>query len=422
MVVLFSMAAFLTRLGRRCRWRPIQVLGFQLTGLVITGLWTAKAFYYRSAPLWQTDWLIDFFNRPKDLPAWMLLIFVLGYTMVFWAAGIRYALQAKSYTRACSRFDRGLMAFFGLFIVKLIMQARLGIQSQESIAVLLVFPFFLFSLTEIGLARSHRDRQPTEYLAGYTAVGVLASFTLGALIIGSSIFMFFLPYLKMASAVGYDLMQSAARPLAPILVAIVKFIFSRAGSGPVERFILPDSGGGLAPAAPDSWLVLVQKILVYGGALLLLVLGVALVGLGIRYLLRWLFSPPAGGEENRGRRNVLYWWQLMRAILIAVYEWILRTGSKQSALEFYAALRRWGRHSGLPQASNETPLEFGMRLATRFPKLKTEILLIVEMLQQEVYGEYFLSAQQILATRQAWQMLHSPFSWPLRIKSILMNS
>ena len=57
--------------------------------------------------------------------------------------------------------------------------------------------------------------------------------------------------------------------------------------------------------------------------------------------------------------------------------------------------RRWGRHSGFRQEPNETPMEYGRRLAHQFPQLKTEITLIIEMLHREVYGEYSLSSKQV---------------------------
>ena len=419
---IFSLAAILTLIHRRRRWRKIQVIGIHLASLAGAGLWVVYVFYYRLEPLLNTDWLIDFYNRPKDQQEWFLLIFVLGYTIVFWIAGIRFALQIKSYTCACSRFDRGMIAFFCLFLIKLIMQIRMGIQSQESMAVILIFPFFIFSLTEIGLARSQGEGQPKEYLLGYHAVGALASFTIGALIIGAAVFMFFLPYLKMASVVGYDLMQSAARPLAPLVIAAIKFIFdpNKMDAAFSDRSPAYDATG--ISGEPGAWILLVQKILLWGcGTIILLVAGVAL-GLGICYILRWLFKKPAAGNEINGQWNILRWWHAIKAYLLTCYAWIRRTAAKRSALEFYAALQRWGGSSGLRQAPNETPMEYGRRLALRFPNLKNEILLIVEMLQWEVYGEYYLNAKQLAKTRQAWKKLLSPTNLPLRIKSILTNS
>jgi hypothetical protein len=420
---IFGLAAFLTLFQRRRRRRVIQIIGMHLMGLGCAVLWVVHVFYYRSASLWNPGWLSGFFNRPRDHFEWFLLIFVLGYTVMFWATGVRFALQVKSYFFACTRFDRGVTAFFGLLLIKLVLHTQMGVQFHDSMTVWLIFPFFIFSLTEIGLARNQVNIQQKDYLSGYYAVGVFTGFSAGALILGTAVFLLFLPYLKSASAVGYDLMKSAAVPLTSILIAVIKFIFGYAKFSPPNSGPSPAAGTAGTPPTdePGAWM-LVQKVLMWSGGALLLALGIAAACLALWYTIRWLFMKRYGGDANGEKWNLLLWWRRLRAFLLACYEWILRTGAKRSALEFYAALRRWGRNSGLPQASSETPMEYGTRLAFRFPKLKTEIMLIIEMLHCEVYGQYSLSPKQILRTREAWQKLHSPLGWPFRIKLIMMNS
>ena len=97
----------------------------------------------------------------------------------------------------------------------------------------------------------------------------------------------------------------------------------------------------------------------------------------------------------------------------------MRTGAKRSARDFYAALRRWGSSAGAPQAPGDTPLEYGRQLTLRFPQLQAEIMLIIEMLHREVYGEAPLSPNQIVKIQQAWKMLHRPLKRPFRIRYML---
>ena len=418
---IFSLAAFLTLFQRRRRRRVIQIIGMHLMGLGCAVLWVVHVFYYRSASLWNPGWLSEFFNRPRDHFEWFLLIFVLGYTVMFWATGVRFALQVKSYFFACTRFDRGVTAFFGLFLIKLVLHTQMGVQFHDSMTVWLIFPFFIFSLTEIGLARNQGHGQQKDYLSGYHAVGVFAGFSIGTLILGAAVFLFFLPYLKSASAVGYDLMKSVAEPLSPILIAVIKFIFGHAKFGQQNSGLSPVAGTPQTEA-PGAWMMLVEKVAMWGGGVLLLALGIAVAGLALWYTIRWLFMQRYGADEKWGKVHLLRWWHRLRAFLLVCYEWLLRTGAKRSALDFFAALRRWGRYSGISQASDETPMEYGTRLAHRFPKLKTDIMLIVEMLHREVYGESTLSSKQIVRVQGAWQKLHSPLRWPFRIKSILKNS
>lgn len=420
----FSLAALLTLFHRRTRRRAIQLIGMHLIGLAGTVLWIVHVFYYRSAALWSSVWLTDFFNRPRDHFEWFLLVFVLAYTVLFWTTGVRFALQVKSYFYACTRFDRGVAAFFSLFLVKLVLHTQAGIQFHDSMTVWLIFPFFIFSLTEIGLTRNQGHGHQKDYLRGYHAAGVFTGFAIGALILGGAVFLFFLPYLKSASAVGYDLMKSAAAPLSPILIAVIKFIFGYA------KFSQPPSGrapsvgipGAAQTGEPGAWMLFLQKVVLWGGGALLLALGIAAAGLVLWYTMRWLFMQRYGADEKWEPVNLLWWWHRLKAFLLACREWMLRTGAKRSALDFYAALLRWGRYSGMAQASDETPLEYGTRLACRFPQLKIDIMLIIEMLHWEVYGESNLSSQQIVRIQEAWQKLHSPLRWSSRIKSMMMNS
>ena len=61
---IFGLAAFWTRLGRRRRWRVIQVIGLHLVGVILAGLWVVHVFYYRLEPWWSVDWLNDFQSAP----------------------------------------------------------------------------------------------------------------------------------------------------------------------------------------------------------------------------------------------------------------------------------------------------------------------------------------------------------------------
>jgi len=418
---IFSLAALLAHLCRRRRWRVIQVIGIHLAGCAAAGLWVVHGFYYRPAPWWRRDWLSDFFDRPREQLEWFLLFLVLGSTMVFWAAGIRFAHRAKSYTAACSRFDRGIVAFFSLFLVKLTLQTRMGVEFHDSMSFLMVFPFFIFSLMEIGLVRSQGSDQQKAYLSGYYAVGVLASFTIGALIIGSAVVLFFLPYLKMASVAGYGLIQKAAGPLEPIVAAVIRFIFGHADwdSTIVDFTPSPDAA---EPVVTGPWMLMLQKVMMWGGWTLLISIGTLIAGVVLWYAYRWLFLKRVGSGQTGEPWRLLSWWNQIKALLIACGMWLFSANAKRTALQFYAALGRWGRFSGFEQEPNETPLEYGRRLSQQFPQLKTEIMLIIEMLQREVYGEISLRSQQIRRIRRAWKTLHSPAKWPTRLKSMMKKN
>ena len=391
-----------------------------MAGSAVAGFWIVHTFYYRPWPWWSSGWLTDFFNRPWNQLEWFLLIFVLGYTVVFWAAGIRFAHEVKSYTTACSRFDRGIVALFCLFLVKLILHTRMGVQFHDSIAFLMVFPFFIYSLTEIGLARNRGDGQNKSFLTGYSAVGVTASFAVGALIMGVAIFVFFLPYLKMATVATYELLQDATAPLGPLVTTAIRFIFGHAEWDSAAGDLQLQSAAA-EPMESGPWMLWIQKILMWGGGSLMMATGIAAACVVLWYALRWLFLKRAGQEPDEEPWSLRSWWGQVKIYLFAFCRWLLRSNNGRTALQFYIALQRWGRYSGITQVPNETPLEYAGRLSHRFPHFKSEISLIVEMFQRELYGETVLSLKQIIRTRQAWKKLHSPVKWPMRLKSIMTN-
>ena len=77
---------------------------------------------------------------------------------------------------------------------------------------------------------------------------------------------FFLPYLHVVSTVGYELMKSAAGPLEPVLISIVKFIFGH----PDWRQSVPGSSplaGTPGPMTANPFLLFIQKILTLGTGL-----------------------------------------------------------------------------------------------------------------------------------------------------------
>jgi uncharacterized protein DUF4129 len=420
----FFLAAFLTRFPRGRGWRVIQIIGLQLIGFICCALWVVHAFYYQTAPFWSRIWLMEFFRLSRGHLEWFLLFFVFGYTVTFWITGVRFVLRKRSYDLACSRFDRGVAAFFLLFLIKLIINTQMAVAFKDSMTLVYIFPFFLFGLTEIGLARDQGNGHKKYYLTGYRAIGVFPGFALSILILGAGLFFLFLPYLTAASTVGYALIKSAARPLAPFLIALIRFFFGYAKNGPAADPVLSSTSNGLGDAMvgeTSGWLLWLEKFFIWVGARLLLLLGAIGVCIGIWYGIRWLFSKRAVDADVRIQ------WRLsilcrLRAFLYAIYGWLVHKKRERKAGRYYAALLRWGRLSGLPHEPSETPMEYGFRLADHFPKLRPEIWVIIEMFQCEIYGERPLSRQEFVTIQYAWQKLRTPLLWPFRFKSFFRSA
>ena len=87
-----------------------------------------------------------------------------------------------------------------------------------------------------------------------------------------------------------------------------------------------------------------------------------------------------------------------------------------SAAAMYAGLLRWGRRSGVPAAASETPLEYGGRLAQRFPQLQTEIEIIIEAFNREIYGQIQSNQKILTRIKNAQRRMRNPRHWPSRMK------
>ncbi len=419
-LVLFGLAAVITFLSKGKGWRVILVLSLQALGFVFALSRMGYVFDYRADSFWNRSWLLDFFNHQRNFLEWAILVFVSFLTLLFWLGGVTLAKRSTAYLKICSRLDWGLAGFFLLFLVKFLIRVKGGIEINDPISFALLFPFLIFSLLAIGLVRNQSDGR-IEFLPGYQGIGVILSFTFLVLVMSTGLVLFFLPYLTMASELGYRILGTGARPLGALFVSLLRFMYFRSNIRP-EESPSPRSGSSgfsVTKSETSGWTELAEKILAWG---LWGLLGLALLtmcGISVFYLLRWLFSRTSISREPQGTQNPIpRWMAQLRAFLFHLWRKILRSFSGyKGAVQIYTGLLTWGKHSGLPHASSETPREYGLRLRHRFPALKREIEWIVESFNQEVYGEIIPTEEQLGAVKSAWRRLRSPFHWPSRLKS-----
>jgi len=420
----FALAALLTLVVRGRGWRVILILGLQVFGFVLATSRIVHVFFYGSHPFLGQWWLLECFRQPKGALEWFILVLILFFALLFWVGGVTLARRSAAYLTVCTRFDLGVAAFFCLLLIKFLLLVKGGIDIEEPMAELLLFPFFVFSLLAIGLARNRSSAQ-RDFLSGYQGIGVIVSFTVVVLLFGAGLVLLFLPYLSRAAEMGYGVLKSAAGPLSPILVSVLRFLFMPRGSRLVETS--PSSMGaevGLMPPGEGSWWTeLLGKIIGWGFLGLVGLMIAVLSGVGIWYLFRWLLSRTPTRERGEGQWHpILTWAQRLRAMLLLLWGKILgRVRGYNTAVQLYAALLRWGRHSGLRHVLNETPAEYGLRLRRQFPAVKGEIEVIVEAFNQAVYGEIVLSHQQMAMAQLAWRRLLSPLCWPSRLRSCLLQ-
>jgi hypothetical protein len=411
----YLLAAVLSRIIWGAGLRMISVLGIQILGFLLAASRIVYTFSYRAYPYFGKVWLVEFFGQTRDSMEWFLLVLILVCALVFWLKGVALVRKPPAYFYICTRFDYGVAAFFCLFFIKYLLLAKGGIEVKDPAPMLLLFPFFIFSLLAIGLARNRSSAQ-RDFLAGYRGVGVLVSFTVVVLAFGAGMVLLFLPYLGAAAEAGYGVLKSAAGPMVPVLIRVLKFVFQR---GEHLSYPLKDDEPELIPSPEKSgWSQLVESDL---GWLILglgLLIGLTFCAVVAWYLLRWLFSRTPKEERKRIHWPMVLLWaqKLWAALIINLQRAVRSLKGYRDAVQLYRALLRWGRRSGRPHLLSETPAEYGSRLRKQIPFLSAEIGRIVEAFNLVVYGEVDLDEEQIALARLSWKKLRHPRYWPARLK------
>jgi hypothetical protein len=400
----FVLAAILTDLSIGKGWRIIQVGGIQALGFACTALWILHSVYYSSYPLISTDWLFALFHQPRALMEWFIFILILIWTLLFWIGGCAQARRPRAYFTVCARFDIGLAAFFCLFIAKLVLLDKGGIKVDDPLSSALVFPFFLLSLLAIGMARIEHKTHKV-YLPGYRGIGIIATFMTTVILSTGAVILFFLPLLTAVAGTGYGALKSGAGFVLPVIERVLRYVFM--GRGGVR-----EEHAGNSPK-PSEWDTLFSVLLL-----------LAAFGFIMFYLIKWLLSKTARarGDTEETQRTVPWFLRLWMALVSLYRGLLLSIRGYRKAAELYAVLMGWGQRSGFAHFMHETPLEFGARLDKYFPRLKTEIDVIISAFNSEVYGEATTSGEGMKKALSAWRTLRSPRHWPLRLKTRFFSS
>jgi hypothetical protein len=421
---VFVFAAILTHLSIGKGWRVIQVGGLQVFGSVCAILGILHSVYYSSYLLTDKGWIVGLFHQPRAPLEWVIFALIVIWTLLFWIGGCSQARRQRAYFTVCARFDIGIAAFFCLFLLKLVLLEKGGIKVEDPLSSAMIFPFILLGLLAIGIARIE-PKARKDYLPGYRGIGIIATFMSIVLLSAGIVILFFLPVLTAVASTGYRALKSGAGFVLPMVELILRHIFmgSSIREEPASSSSKPDEWGSLFSAS-GPWMQFIEKIMKWGMEGIAVLFLLVAFGVIVFYLIKWLLSRTARAQgNNKTTYEIAPWFSRLLNILILLYKRLLLSikGYKKAA-ELYAMLSGWGRRSGLTHFVHETPLEFGARLDKYFPRLKTQIDMIVSSFNSEVYGEMNLTGESMKKTISAWRVLRSPRHWLLRIKTRLLSS
>ena len=415
----FAAAAFFTRLSGRRNWRRIQAALLHLAGFALVALLITYRLFFRESQFFNGTWVADLILLPKAPQHWFLLLLILCCLLLFWLGGRTLEQRPRDYFTVCLQFDKGVGALFLLLLIKFLIELKGGIRLEDPATGLLLNAFILFGLISIGLARGRGDAKKS-FFAGFHGIGIILGFTTTVVLCGAGLILLTLPYLTPMADSTHSVLKEAAEPLGPIIVKIVRFIFGR------SRFQIEAGGSGtvglgtnLVHSSPGSeWEAFLRQVIGWGLIGILGLMAVGVFGYLVIQLVRW-FLKRNTADETKPPSSA--WLSKLLSLFISIPQGIWNRllyllGDVDSAASIYAGVLRWGRRSGLPAVSSETPGEYGIRLKHQFPKLKEEIEMIIEAFNREIYGQIMLEQRSLFGISSALRRMRSPRHWPSRMQ------
>ena len=422
-VLGFGLGMALTFLSRGRGWRIISMIIIQFSGVLFALSWIVHDFYQPLLPFLSQSWITAFLSRTLSPLEWLMMSLALFCTILFWLSGVMLARRSMDYSDVCARFDLGVGAILFLLLIELVSYVKVNAGFDYAITEPLMFPFFVFALLALGLARN-RGGGKKSFASGFGGLGIVLSFSGTVLLFCTGAVLLSRPYLTRGAEIGYDVMKSAATPLIPILVKVLRFIFlsrsmrtdpqSPANQDQIQ-VMMPTAGKGGWPARLEE--ILLWTFVVIAG----LILTILILFLLWR-LLRWLFSRSPSYKQEKISFNLIF--NFLTRVLRLVHRCYLWAGIRRGqtmAIDLYERLLKWGTHSGLPRIGSETPNEYASRLGKFFPVLEKEISGIVGAVNREIYGQMILDDYQMTEIRSFWTQLRSPLYWPARMRVRAFN-
>jgi len=418
---MFLLASVLTALPQGRGWRVIEIAGLHFSGFVLAGLRMVYVFFGDpSHPFTNPAWLAQFLNKSRSPLEWVILFFVAFWCLFLWVRGVGLVRKPFRYRTLTSRFDLGLAAFFLLFFTKLLVKVKGGFMMEEDVSLFMVFSFLLFGLLGLAMARNPSEERK-DFLPSFKGLGMILSFTLTILLVGSGLILFFRPYLSTLAEGAYQGVQMVARPMGWVLVSVLRWMFFRGIHRPEEALPLPQEGApGPSISTPETgaWFELLEKVIGWGLVGLLGMALVAALGVGLYFVIRFLLSKTSPSPKKDALwRFIPSGWAWLKAFFARLRRRVFQgRRGPAGAIHFFQDLLVWGRRSRTGRLQSETALEYGRRLKSRFPSLRREIDLIVTEFHQEVYGGFPLSHGRRVELRAALRCLQNPRHWPSRLK------
>jgi hypothetical protein len=374
-------------------------------------------------PFLSFSWLEMILDQQYGTVSGFAYLLVLIWFSFLWISGYKLANRSNDYFIITSRFDLGVVALIITFIIL----GSTNISFPR--ANILIIYYFLFSMLAIALAQNFRSSQ-TKHSSQISGTGLAVTFTLAVLLIGSWVFLFFLPQLTSAAQTGYQILKIVSRPIGNLLLKILTFLFGfkkpAFEAGPAYS---GEAGIPIAEnAEPSWWAQLLKWLITWGGLIFLIIFTLLLVGWLLWSLWRWFSTKTELDIEKKGFFEELWLWIKYifsegKRFLVKIFNQIITAKRKQEDISLlFQKLCQWGQHSGIPRKKSKTPAEYGRHLAFFFPNSQQDIQLIIDGFNETLYGKKSLSKEQLDQVKKAWRHISSPTKWFSRLQVKIFRS
>lgn len=338
---------------------------------------------------------------------------------ILWVKGAAFSRHPGTRDRICSQFDQGV-AWFGLMLlVSFLVEVKGGLPASWGGVLPLFFLFFVLGIAAMGL--SGPSEQEGAKAGG--APGALWFLAFAVLVagVGTGAILFFMPLLMHGAEMGAEALKTTTSPIGPVLLAILRFLFGRRrmsvqDEAPPETAgtASPFEGGGALGTGLESALGWVLAVVL--GLLLAIMLVIVLL-----YAVKSLLSRTRPEYARTLRLFVILelfirWLGRMRG-MSPVRK--LRALRDPDPVRLFSRLSAWGACSGSPRNSTDTPMEYGVRLGARFKDLSGDIMLLVDLVNRELYADLRPGPAHRREGLEAWRRLRSPRNWYPRLRALL---
>ncbi len=362
-------------------------------------------------PFLSFTWLEMILAQQYGTVSGFAYLLVLIWFSFLWINGYKLANRSNDYFIITSRFDLGVVALIITFII--LGSTNISFPRAD----ILIIYYFLFSMFTIALAQNLRSSPTkTKHPSQISETSLVIPFIIAVLLIGSWVFLFFLPQLTSAAQTGYQILKIVARPIGNLLLKILTFLFGF--NKPAFEAGPTYSGEAGSPMVentePSWWAQLLKWLITWGGLILLILFALFLTGWLAWSLWKWFSTKTELDIEKKGFFEELWLWIKYifsegKRFLAKIFSQIITAKRKQENISLlFQKLCKWGQHSGIPRKKSKTPEEYGRYLAFFFPDSQQDIQLIIDGFNETLYGKKSLSKEQLDQVKKSLEAYLQP--------------